>query len=36
MAIGANAPAPGARTVLPMVKTRKNVPMSSTRYFFMG
>src|SRR5580704_17754883 len=36
MASGASAPAPGAITVLPTVKTRKNVPMNSTRYVFIG
>src|SRR3954469_22852842 len=34
MAIGARAAPP--RTVMPTVKTRKKVPMNSTRYFFMG
>ena len=36
IAIGAKAPAPGEMTVPPTVKTRKNVPMNSTMYFFMG
>src|ERR1700677_4053744 len=36
IATGARIPAPGATTVIPTVKTRKNVPMNSTRYFFMG
>src|SRR5580698_2807970 len=35
IAIGASGPAPGATTVQPTVKTRKNVPMNSTRYFFI-
>jgi hypothetical protein len=35
IASGARVPAPGAITVLPMVKTRKGVPMNSTTYFFM-
>ena len=29
-AMGASAPAPGARTHCPTVKTKKNVPISST------
>jgi len=36
MAIGASGPAPGEITVAPTVKTRKKVPMNSTRYFFIG
>src|SRR5208282_6914253 len=35
IARGARPPAPGDMTVLPTVKTRKNVPMNSTRYFFI-
>ena len=35
MATGARIPAPGGMTVQPTVKTRKKVPMNSTRYFFM-
>jgi hypothetical protein len=35
MAMGARAPAPGAMTLLPTVKTRKNVPMNSTIYFYI-
>ena len=33
---GRGLPAPGGMTVLPTVKTRKKVPMNSTRYFFIG
>ena len=33
MATGARAPAPGSITTLPIVKTRKNVPMNSTDTF---
>src|ERR1035437_6635976 len=36
MASGASAPAPGSMTVMPTVRTRKNVPMNSTRYFFIS
>src|SRR5690348_11430362 len=36
MASGASAPAPGSMTVIPTVMTRKNAPMNSTRYFFIG
>jgi hypothetical protein len=32
MAIGASGPAPGSITVLPTVKTRKKVPINSTKY----
>src|SRR5271157_3650505 len=35
IATGASGPAPGAMDVAPTVKTRKNVPMNSTRYFFI-
>src|SRR5271157_1807853 len=35
IAIGARGPAPGEMTVHPTVKTRKKVPMNSTRYFFI-
>src|SRR5690349_9483995 len=35
IARGAMAPASGLRTVAPMVRTRKKVPMNSTRYFFI-
>src|SRR5947208_1427788 len=36
IAIGARFPAPGSMTHIPMVRTRKNVPMNSVRYFFIG
>src|SRR5580658_6491706 len=36
IAIGASGPALGGITVLPTVKTRKKVPMNSTRHFFIG
>src|SRR2546428_2923924 len=36
MAIGARLPAPGSMTHIPTVRTRKNVPMNSVRYFFIG
>src|SRR5664279_4156146 len=36
MASGARLPAPGSMTVMPTVKTKKNVPMNSTRYFFIS
>src|ERR1035437_1231822 len=37
MASGARSPAaPGSMTVMPTVSTRKNVPMNSTRYFFIS
>src|SRR5213083_1147598 len=35
IAIGARLPAPGSMTHIPMVRTRKNVPMNSVRYFFI-
>src|SRR5207302_4426218 len=35
MASGAKLPASGLMTHMPMVNTRKNVPMNSTRYLFM-
>src|SRR5215472_16699847 len=35
MASGARYPAPGLITVHPTVNTRKNVPISSTRYLFI-
>src|SRR3990172_8747752 len=35
IARGASGPAPGSSTAKPMVSTRKNVPMNSTRYLFM-
>src|SRR5271165_1800769 len=35
MAIGANGPAPFSITVQPIVRTKKKVPMSSTRYLFI-
>ena len=35
MAIGASGPAPGSITVLPTVKTRKKVPINSTKYFLI-
>src|SRR6266849_3883925 len=36
IAIGARLPAPGSMTHIPTVRTRKNVPMNSVRYFFIG
>src|ERR1035438_4938643 len=36
MASGARLPAPGSMTVMPTVSTKKNVPMNSTRYFFIS
>src|ERR1035441_4382985 len=36
MAIGAKLPASGLMTHIPTVKTRKNVPMNSAKYFRMG
>jgi hypothetical protein len=37
LASGARSPAaPGSTTVMPTVSTRKNVPMNSTRYFFIS
>src|SRR5438094_6263931 len=36
IAIGARLPAPGSITHIPTVRTRKNVPMNSVRYFFIG
>ena len=35
MAMGAKLPASGLMTHMPMVSTRKKVPMNSTMYFFM-
>src|SRR5882724_2226907 len=35
MATGARFPAPGSITAMPMARTRKKVPMNSTRYFFI-
>src|ERR1700741_2364647 len=35
MAMGASGPAPLSITVQPMVRTRKKVPISSTRYLFI-
>src|SRR3974377_293094 len=35
MARGARGPAPLSMTVQPMVRTRKKVPISSTRYLFI-
>src|SRR5206468_6361532 len=36
MASGAITPAPLITTVQPIVSTRKNVPMNSVRYLFIG
>jgi hypothetical protein len=33
--MGARGPAPGSITVLPTVKTRKKVPINSTKYFLI-
>src|SRR5215510_6075657 len=35
MASGANGPAPFSMTVQPIVRTRKKVPMNSTKYLFI-
>jgi hypothetical protein len=36
MATGASAPALAPMTVMPTVMAKKNVPMNSTRYFFIN